>query len=80
MNKNQVEGKLKDVAGRAERQAGEWAGNSEMQTKGIAKQVEGKLQNASGKIEEAVGKTRREMKDTGAGKGGGAESERDENS
>lgn len=34
MNKDRVEGKVKDVAGRAERQVGEWTGNSEAQVKG----------------------------------------------
>jgi uncharacterized protein YjbJ (UPF0337 family) len=29
MNKDQVEGKVKDVAGRIERQAGEWTGDKE---------------------------------------------------
>ena len=46
MNKDRVEGKLKDVAGRVERQAGEWTGDSKAQVKGAAKQVEGKVQNA----------------------------------
>jgi uncharacterized protein YjbJ (UPF0337 family) len=27
MNKDQIEGKVKDVAGRIERQAGEWTGD-----------------------------------------------------
>jgi len=29
MNKDQVKGKVKDVAGRVERQAGEWTGDEE---------------------------------------------------
>ena len=48
MNKDQVKGKLKDVAGRFERQAGEWTGDPEKQVKGAVKQAEGKLQNAWG--------------------------------
>jgi uncharacterized protein YjbJ (UPF0337 family) len=53
MNKDQVEGKVKDVAGRIERQAGEWTGDKEKQTHGALKQVEGKLQNAWGNTKEA---------------------------
>jgi uncharacterized protein YjbJ (UPF0337 family) len=53
MNKDRVEGKMKDVAGRVERQAGEWTDNEEMQVRGTAKQVEGKVQNAVGKLKDA---------------------------
>jgi uncharacterized protein YjbJ (UPF0337 family) len=48
MNEDQVKGKVKDVAGRIERQAGEWTGDPEKQVDGALKQVEGKLQNAWG--------------------------------
>jgi uncharacterized protein YjbJ (UPF0337 family) len=48
MNKDQVNGKVKDVAGRIERQAGEWTGDKEEEVNGGLKQVEGKLQNAWG--------------------------------
>ena len=54
MNKDRVEGKMKDVAGRVERQAGEWTNVSEMQVKGAAKQAEGKAQNAVGQVKDAV--------------------------
>ncbi len=54
MNKDEVKGKAKDVAGRVQRQAGEWTGSSETQAKGAAKQVEGKVQNAWGKAKDAV--------------------------
>ena len=53
MNKDQVEGKVKDVAGRVERQAGEWTGNKEAETRGAAKQVEGKVQGAWGDVKDA---------------------------
>ncbi len=53
MNKDQVEGKVKDVAGRIERQAGEWTGDKEKQVHGTLKQVEGKVQNAWGNAKEA---------------------------
>jgi uncharacterized protein YjbJ (UPF0337 family) len=53
MNSDQVKGKVKDVAGRAERQVGEWTGDSETQAKGAVKQAEGKVQNAWGNVKEA---------------------------
>ncbi len=56
MNDDQVKGKAKDIAGRVERQVGEWTGDKEAQVKGAAKQVEGKVQNAWGKAKDAVKK------------------------
>jgi uncharacterized protein YjbJ (UPF0337 family) len=56
MDKDRVEGKVKDIAGRAERQVGEWTGDKEAQVKGAAKQVEGKVQNAWGKAKDVVKK------------------------
>lgn len=56
MNKDEVKGKAKDIAGRVERQVGEWTGDKEAQVKGAAKQVEGKVQNAWGKTKDAVKK------------------------
>ena len=53
MNKDQVEGKVKDVAGRIERQAGEWTGDKEKEVHGALKQVEGKVQNAWGNTKDA---------------------------
>ncbi len=57
MNKDQVKGKVKDIAGRAQRQAGEWTGDDEMQVHGAVKQAEGKLQNAWGNVKDAAKKT-----------------------
>jgi uncharacterized protein YjbJ (UPF0337 family) len=56
MNSDRVKGKAKDLAGRVERQAGEWTGNTEAQVKGAMKQAEGKAQNAWGKAKDAVKK------------------------
>jgi uncharacterized protein YjbJ (UPF0337 family) len=57
MNKDRVEGKVKDVAGRVERQAGEWTDDPKLQVKGAAKQAEGKVQNAWGKAKDAAKQT-----------------------
>ncbi len=56
MDKDRVEGKAKDIAGRVERQVGEWTGDTEAQAKGAAKQVEGKVQNAWGNTKDAIKK------------------------
>ncbi len=53
MDKDKVKGKAKDVAGRIQRQAGEWTGDQESQAEGTAKQVEGKVQNAWGQVKDA---------------------------
>ena len=53
MNKDQVKGKVKDVVGRIERQAGEWTGDPEKQVHGALKQAEGKVQNAWGDAKDA---------------------------
>ena len=54
MNKDQVEGKVKDIAGRVQRQTGEWTDDPEQQLKGAAKQAEGKVQNTWGKAKDAA--------------------------
>ena len=54
MNKDRAEGKVKDIAGRVERQVGEWTDNPKMQVKGAAKQAEGKVQNAFGQAKDAA--------------------------
>jgi uncharacterized protein YjbJ (UPF0337 family) len=54
MNKDRAEGKVKDIAGRVERQVGEWTDNPKMQVKGAAKQAKGKVQNAFGQGKDAA--------------------------
>ncbi len=54
MDKDRVEGKVKDVAGRVERQVGEWTGDNEKQAHGAAKQAEGKVQNTWGKVKDVA--------------------------
>lgn len=54
MNKNQVEGTIKDAAGKVQEKFGEVIGSQEQQAKGIAKQVEGKAEKAAGDLKEAV--------------------------
>ena len=54
MDKERIKGKAEDVAGRVERQVGEWTGNEKAQAEGLAKQAEGKTRNAVGKAKDAV--------------------------
>ena len=54
MNKNQVEGSVKDVAGKVQQKVGELTGNANQQVKGAVKQVEGKVQKGVGDVEQAV--------------------------
>ncbi len=54
MNKDQVKGTAKDIAGKVQEKAGELVGSKEQQVKGLAKQISGKLQKGVGDVEEAV--------------------------
>ena len=48
MNKDQLKGGAKDIAGKVQEQAGKLVGSKEQQAKGLAKQVEGKVQKNVG--------------------------------
>ena len=54
MNKDQVKGMVKDVAGKAQQQAGKLVGSQEQQSKGLSKQISGKVQKAVGDVKQAV--------------------------
>ncbi len=54
MNKDQVKGVAKDVAGKAQQQAGKLVGSKEQQSKGLSKQIAGKVQKGVGDIKQAV--------------------------
>lgn len=54
MNKDQVKGGAKDVAGKAQKEMGKATGDHEQQAKGAARQAEGKLQKAAGNVKEGV--------------------------
>lgn len=54
MNRNQVKGSIKDVAGKIQRKVGEVTGSSEQQIKGTTKQVEGKVQKGIGNAQQAA--------------------------
>jgi uncharacterized protein YjbJ (UPF0337 family) len=54
MNKEQVKGVAKDVAGKVQEQAGKLIGSKEQQIKGLSKQISGKVQKGAGDVKQAV--------------------------
>ena len=54
MNKNQVKGTIKDLAGKVQEEAGKLMGNKTQQVKGIGKQVAGKAEKSYGDAKEVV--------------------------
>ena len=54
MNKNQVKGTLKDIAGKVQEEAGKATGSKNQQIKGLSKQISGKVQKSAGDVEQAV--------------------------
>ena len=79
MNKDRAKGKAKDVAGRIQRQTGEWTGDTESQIKGGIKQAEGKVQGAFGKLRDKTAemREREEARRDRPTDGGMAEEDRD---
>lgn len=59
MNKDQVKGTAKHMAGKVQRKAGEMTGSTEQQLKGMKNQAEGKVQRDYGDAKENVKDTRR---------------------
>lgn len=53
MDKDRIKGKMEDMAGRAERQAGEWTGDEKAQAEGLKHQIKGKVRNMAGQIKDA---------------------------
>lgn len=54
MNKDQVEGGAKDIAGKVQQKVGQVVGSEKQQAKGLGKQIEGKTQKAVGNAEETL--------------------------
>ena len=63
MNKNQIEGSLKDVTGKVQQKVGEATGNTRQQVKGVAKQIEGKVQKGLGYVQRAVDNSAKRSRD-----------------
>jgi uncharacterized protein YjbJ (UPF0337 family) len=62
MNKNQIEGSVKDVTGKVQQKLGQATGNKKQQVKGLAKQIEGKAQKGMGNVEQALNKAGRKIR------------------
>jgi uncharacterized protein YjbJ (UPF0337 family) len=54
MNKEQIKGTAKDVAGKVQQEAGKLVGSKSQQAKGLEKQVEGKAEKMVGDVKHAV--------------------------
>jgi uncharacterized protein YjbJ (UPF0337 family) len=54
MNKDQVKGGMKDIAGKAQEKVGEATNNRSQQAKGMLKQAEGKVQKGVGDVKDAA--------------------------
>lgn len=52
MNKDQVKGGMKDLAGKAQEKVGQATGNRSQQAKGLLKQAEGKVQKGVGNVKD----------------------------
>lgn len=54
MNKDQIKGATKDIAGKAQEGIGKATGSKEQQAKGLDKQIRGKAEKAYGDAKETV--------------------------
>ena len=54
MNKDQLKGSAKDIAGKVQQKTGELTGSEKQQVKGLKNQVEGKVQKGVGDVKEAM--------------------------
>lgn len=54
MNKQQIKGSAKDMAGKAQREAGDLMDSPSQEAKGVAKQISGKAEKALGNAKEAL--------------------------
>jgi uncharacterized protein YjbJ (UPF0337 family) len=77
MDKDRVEGKAKDIAGRVERQVGEWTGDKDAEAEGTGKQVEGKVQNIFGKAKDKLRDAQDNVRDNARNNAQDDESEKD---
>jgi uncharacterized protein YjbJ (UPF0337 family) len=55
VDKDRMEGKVKEGSGWAKDKAGEMTGNEDLEARGEAERTEGKAQGAMGKVKDALG-------------------------
>ena len=56
MNRDQLKGAIKNIAGKIQRKVGKATGDTSQQIKGAGKQIEGQLQRGSGDVQQAAKK------------------------
>lgn len=59
MNKNQVKGMAKSVAGQVQEKVGKLVGSKEQQVKGLGKQISGKAEKKYGDAKEVIKDTKK---------------------
>ena len=59
LNRDQVKGTAKAIAGKVQEKVGQVSGSTSQQVKGVVKQVEGKVQKGVGNVEQAAEKRTR---------------------
>jgi len=62
MNKNQIEGSIKNIAGKVQQKVGAAIGNRTQQAKGVTKQIAGKVQKGAGDVQQAFHKIERKTR------------------
>lgn len=62
MNRDQVKGTAKNIAGKVQETVGQVTGNTSQQVKGVGKQIEGKIQKGMGDIEQAAKDTEKKTR------------------
>lgn len=63
MNRNQVEGGIKDAAGKVQRKFGQTVGSDHQEAEGTQTQVEGKTQKTAGDVTNAVDRATDKVRD-----------------
>jgi len=64
MNKDQVEGKAKEIIGNVKKQAGYWTDDKQVEAKGAILQVEGVAQKAWGDLKEVMDRAEDKLNST----------------
>jgi uncharacterized protein YjbJ (UPF0337 family) len=59
MNKDQIKGTAKDVAGKVQEKVGQQTGDRDQESKGLGNQVEGKTQKTVGDVKDVVDNLRK---------------------
>jgi uncharacterized protein YjbJ (UPF0337 family) len=54
MNKDQVKGVAKEIAGKVQQETGKLLGSKEQQAKGLGKQISGEAQKSYGDVKERI--------------------------